>query len=529
MGTKYYNLKKTFSFLIALMAIGYVRAQDPVIEWQQCLGGSSVEVANCVRQTADGGYVIAGSAVSSGGDVSGSHGGNDMWVVKLTATGALGWQRCLGGTNGEQAFAIEQTQDGGYVVVGQTGSDNGDVTGLHSGFNPIDAWVVKLDASGALLWQKTLGGSKQDSATGVKQTADGGYAVVGYTNSTDGDVTENHGSSDFWLVKLSDSGTIEWQKCFGGTADDKAQSIVLTSDGGYLLAGQATSSNGDVSGQHGSSDFWIVKLTSAADIQWQKAVGGSLVEIVQTVKQTNDGGYVVVGYTGSNNGDVTGNHSGEINNYDAWVVKLNGAGVLEWQKCLGGSTIDRAFDVLETADSGLIVVGSARSADGDVTGNHGSYDGWMVKLDYSGTLLWQKCFGGSGDEDLLSIQQTSDGGCIMAGATGSTDGDVSGFEGGLGNFYDVWVVKIAAGSLATSFFDKQVVTVSPNPVGNVLQITTKDQVRITAVKIIDMNGHTVLEQTRNCDTIAVGDLARGTYIIETITKTQSLKTKFIKN
>jgi hypothetical protein len=529
MQTKFHNLKKTTAFIIFILASNCARAQNPVIEWQQCLGGSSTEVANCIRQTNDGGYIMAGHSQSISGDISGNHGGDDMWVIKLNATGGLAWQRCLGGTNNDQAFAVEQTQDGGYIVVGQTKSNDGDVTGLHSGFAAMDAWVVKLDTSGALTWQKTLGGSKADAATGVKQTPDGGFAIVGYTRSVDGDVTENHGNSDLWLVKLSSSGILEWQKCFGGTADDTGQGIQLTSDGGYVLAGETASNNGDVSGTHGGNDFWVVKLSATANIEWQKAIGGNLAELVETVRQTSDGGYVIVGETSSNNGDVTGNHNDVLNTYDAWVVKLNALGTLEWQKCLGGSSIDRAFDVMETTDNGFIVVGETRSADGDVIGNHGDYDAWMVKLNNGGALVWQKCWGGSAEESLLSIQQTADSGCILVGSAASTDGDVVGFEGGLSNFNDIWVLKIAAEGLATTTFDKPALTVSPNPVGSVLQITAADQARITAIRIMDMKGNMVLEQTGNCENVAVSTLARGTYILEAISKTQTLQTKFVKN
>ncbi len=529
MRTTFYNLKNTIAFLIVLIAVGYAQAQNPVIEWQQCIGGSSVEYAKCIRQTTDGGYIIASYVQSNNGDVSGNHGLVDMWVVKLDAGGAIAWKRCLGGTYNDEVYAIEQTQDGGYILVGRTLSIEGDVAGSQSGFIVPNAWVAKLDALGALLWQKTLGGSREDAATGVKQTSDGGFAVVGYTRSIDGDVIGNHGSNDFWFVKLDGSGTIEWQKCFGGTGDDMAKSIQLTADGGYVMSGSSNSSNGDVSDWRGGYDFWVVKLTATADIQWQKMTGGGLYDGAFTVKQTSDGGYVIVGETSSADGDVTGNHSSEVNNFDAWVVKLNESGVLEWQKCLGGSTVDRAFDVLQTSDNGYIVAGNTISNDGDILGNHGSSDGWIVKLNNAGVLLWQKCFGGTNEESFLSIQQTSDGGCILTGGAASNNGDVIGFEGGLGNWSDVWVVKLAAEGLATFAFDKLDITVFPNPVGNVLHISAPDQVVVTEVKIFDIKGNQVLEQTRNCKDIAVGNLAQGIYILETKSNGKTTQTKFIKD
>jgi len=172
---------------------------------------------------------------------------------------AIEWQKCLGGTSEDIANSIKQTSDGGFIVAGHAGSKDGDVWGNHGDY---DYWVVKLNSSGGILWQKCLGGQDWDVAYSIQQTSDGGFIVAGYTESYYGDVWGNHGGSDYWVVKLNSSGDIEWQKCLGGTYTDIAHSIQETSDGGFIVAGHAGSKDGDVSWNHGNYDAWVVKLTN---------------------------------------------------------------------------------------------------------------------------------------------------------------------------------------------------------------------------------------------------------------------------
>ncbi|MBO8140214.1 MAG: T9SS C-terminal target domain-containing protein [Thermosipho sp. (in: Bacteria)] len=402
-----------------------------VIAWQKTLGGSNGDEAYSIQQTSDGGYIVAGTTYSNNGDVSGNHGGRDFWIVKLDDDGNIKWQKALGGSNNELAYSIQQTSDGGYIVAGNTNSNDGDVSGNHGNF---DYWVIKLDNSGNIEWQKALGGSDYEYARSIQQTNDGGYIVAGTAYSNDGDVTGNNVGNCYWVVKLDSNGNIEWQKALGGSSGDWADSIQQTSDGGYIVAGYTYSNDGDVSGNHGERDFWIVKLDKNGNIEWQKALGGSSGDWAHSIRQTSDGGYIVAGYTYSNDGDVSGNH-GER---DFWIVKLDNNGNIVWQKTLGGSQWDEAYSVQQTSDRGYIVAGITWSNDGDVSGNHGGDDYWVVKLDTNGNIVWQKTLGGSRYETASSIQQTSDGGYIVAGYTDSNDGYVSGNHGSR----DYWVVKL---------------------------------------------------------------------------------------
>ncbi|MCD6418321.1 hypothetical protein J7M00_06020, partial [bacterium] len=240
--------------------------------------------------------------------------------------------------------------------------------------------VAALAQTPTIVWQKCLGGSDWDEAYSIQQTDDGGFIIAGESYSNDGDVSGNHGGGDYWVVKLNSAGDIVWQKSLGGSDWDEAYSIQQTTDGGFIVAGESVSNDGDVSGHHGSSgysaDYWLVKFNSAGSIEWQKSLGGSGDDVAFSIQQTTDGGFIVAGYSESNDSDVSGNHS-YYGYYDYWVVKLNSAGNIDWQKCLGGSDDDWAYSIQQTFDGGYIVAGYSYSNDGDVSGNHGAYDYWV--------------------------------------------------------------------------------------------------------------------------------------------------------
>jgi len=352
-------------------------------------------------------------------------------TLGLYAQTDIQWQKCLGGTLSETAQDIQQTSDDGYIVIGYTRSNDGDVFGFRGGW---DWWVVKLGVLGNIQWKKILGGSDIDIAESVRQTNDGGYIVAGYTYSNNWDVSGNHGEADYWVVKLSPTGQVQWQRTYGGSDYDKAYAVRQTTDGGYIVAGYSGSLDGDVTHKVGIYNAWIVKLDSAGVIEWNRSYGGiTNGEGVYDIEQTTDGGYIFAGETYSNDGDVSGNHG----NSDCWVVKIAADGAIEWQRALGGMTSDRGWGVLQTMDGGYVMVGYAGSSNGDVVGWQGLYDYWVVKLSATGEIEWQKCLGGTDDDWARSICQTADGGYAVVGITRSMDGDVL-FNRG----QDIWVVKL---------------------------------------------------------------------------------------
>ena len=494
--------------VLLIVCTAAVQAQ-PAIQWQKCYGGTSTEKAFAMQPTTDGGYVLTGYTESWDGDVTMNHGLYDLWVVKVDSVGDLQWQRSLGGTRYDRAAAIQQTSDGGYIVAGITDSNDGDVSGNHS-TNQYDAWVVKLNASGGIQWQKCLGGTNGDQAEDISQTTDGGYLLAGITMSLDGDASGGHGLQDGWLVKLGATGNIEWQKCLGGTNGDWVNSVLQTSDGGYIATGTTQSNDGDVFGGHGDNDAWVVKLDATGNIQWQKCLGGTGSEQAYSTLQTSDGGYILVGTASSNDWDVSGNHGSG----DCWVVKLDGAGNMQWQKCLGGTDADFALAVQQATDGGYLVAGQVGSSDGDASGHHGMVDGWLVKLDDLGALEWQRCLGGSGLEALQDIEQITDGVYVVAGQTGSHDGDVSGVHGP--NYEDFWLVKLGLADLGIEDPQPLDFSLAPNPAHT--EVHVRSAVPIARLELVDPAGRrmsTMLSPKAN-SALDVSTLTNGLYIAHVV-------------
>lgn len=513
-------MKNNYFILFTLFASIFSHAQTPTIQWQKTLGGSSSDFANSIQQTTDGGYIVAGGTTSDDGDVTENQLGSDYWIVKLSSTGTIQWQKTVGGAGDDIAQSIQISTDGGYIVAGYTNSNNGDVTGIH-GNGSYDYWVVKLSSTGAIQWEKTLGGTSNDFANSIQQTTDGGYIVTGVADSNDGDVTENHSNGDYWVLKLSATGTIQWQKTLGGTSSDSANSIQQTTDGGYIVAGYSASNDGDVTENHGNYDYWVVKLSATGTIQWQKTLGGIADDRANSIRQASDGSYTIAGYTYSNDGDVTGNHG----DADYWIVKLSETGTILWQKTLGGTANEVAYSVQQTTEGGYVVAGYTDSNDENVTGNHSSTsDYWVVKLSATGTIQWQKTLGGISTDYAYSTQQTTDGGYIVAGYAFSNSGDVTGSHG----LNDYWIVKLSPDALSTSFFSKNDLIVFPNPTTSTLTLQNLNNFTIDKIIISDLTGKTVKAQTANSATINVENLAQGMYILEAYSHEQKLVSKFVK-
>lgn len=420
--------------LVLIFSLKATYSQSNLIEWQGTYGGSSAEGARSIIQTLDGGYISIGSTYSIDGDVTGNHGDYDVWIVKTDANGVLIWQKCLGGSDTDLGYSIIQNSDSSYVLLADSKSVDGDVSGNH-GFG--DFWVVKLDVNGSIIWQHSYGGNSYDRPQKIEKTIDGGFIAVGRTTSTDSiNVTGYHGFGgyDAWVVKIDSLGAIQWQKCFGAPGDDRFQDVSSTNDGGFLAVGWTNSNSDDVSGNHGGNfDCWVVKIDSIGNIQWQRCFGGSGDDRAESIQNTNDGGFIFAGRTNSSNGDVTVTGS----TIDYWVVKIDNSGNINWQKRVGGSLSDYAYSIRSTSDGRYIVAGNSNSMDGDVSGHHSLNDYWVLKLD-SANIYWQISLGGSSDEYTYSALQASDGGYIVTGSTGSNDGDVIGNNGGS----DFWMVKL---------------------------------------------------------------------------------------
>jgi hypothetical protein len=519
--------------LLALAARPGLHAQAPDIQWQRCLGGSSGEMGYRIQVAADGGYVLGGFATSTDGDVTGNHGTRDYWMAKLDAAGSLQWQHCYGGTGSETAYGLTAMPDGGWALSGRTASTDGDAGDCPPGPGT-HAWVVRTDGLGAIAWEACLGGSGNYGAgfTDAVATADGGLVLAGGTSYPDGIGAGNHGGDDFLLVKLDASGMVEWSHCYGGSGSEGANAIRATADGGYVVAGPVQFAfDGDVTtGEHGG--IWVIKIGPEGELEWNRRMGGDSPtgqsDEVRDIAQTPDGGYLVVGSTGSNGGDVSGNHGG----MDAWLVKLDADGSIVQQRCIGGTGNDIAYRVAYAGMDRYTVVGNTGSNDGDVIDNPDTVVGSLrvFMVDANLNLLWQKNIGGSLIDVGYGIARSADNGTILTGYTSSNDGDVSGNHGSL----DAWVVKLGPDPDTGVREDEQgSIVVFPSPASDVLHVHLPAGLAGNhTLDVVDVTGHIVLRQAVQAGStglqLAVHALAQGTYCLRLWNAREDFTTRFVK-
>lgn len=415
--------------------------QPPSIQWSKCYGGSANDAGNSIILAPGGGYYFAGFAASHDGDVANNTGHyKHLWIVKIDELGNIIWERTYGGTWGDEvAKKIRPTADGGLIVVGWASSVDGDVSGLHSFSStsyPADAWVVKVDSTGNLEWQKCLGGYQDDEGEDIIQTSDGGFLVGATISSMDGDVLLYHGGMwDCWLVKLDSLGNLVWENSFGGSFEEGIYSVYQLDSTRYIALGSTTSTDQDITFNHGATDVWMLVVDTSGQLIQQKTFGGT----------DNDGGSSIIKrHTGliefncgtqSNDGDV----QLALGGTDFWQFTTDGNMIIN-QHSYGGSDIEVPFSSILTSDQGSLICGYSFSGDGQASCTFtfmGNF--WIVKTDSVGNYEWSKCLGGIEDETAMEGIETPDGGYIIIGYTISNDGDVSGNHGGS----DVWVVKLS--------------------------------------------------------------------------------------
>jgi len=337
------------------------------ISFAKTYGGTSYDYAFSVQQTSDGGYIVAGYTASFGA------GGWDIFLIKTYANGNVQWAKTYGGIDFDFAYSVQQTSDGGYIVAGYTYS---------FGAGWYDIFLIKTDANGNVQWAKTYGGTSRDYAYSVQQTSDGGYIVAGGTRSF------GAGYYDIFLIKTDANGNVQWAKTYGGTDYDWAYSVQQTSDGGYIVAGETRS--------FGAGDIFLIKTDANGNVIWTKTYGGTS---ASSVHQTSDGGYIVAGGTSSFGAGGS----------DIFLIKTDANGNVQWAKTYGGTSDDYAHSVQQTSDGGYIVAGRTFSF-GVING-----DIFLIKTDANGNVIWAKTYGGTYWDDASSVQQTSDGGYIVAG------------------------------------------------------------------------------------------------------------------
>ena len=454
--TKLPVMLKLTLFLFVIVASVTIYTQIPEIAWQNTIGGINSDVINEIHQTTDGGYIIGGYSESgaSGDKTESKIGKADYWIIKLDIFGNIEWQNTIGGTKEDYLKSVEQTSDGGYIIGGQSLSEiSGDKTENNKGGS--DIWILKLDAAGNILWQNNIGCFGEDILHDIKQTTDGGY-IIGANSSSGLCVDKNEtpfGGHDFWIIKIDATGNIIWQNSIGGSGYDELRSIIQTSDGGYLASGHSDSNiSGDkTENSNGTADYWIIKLNAIGIVEWQNTIGGNSYDYLYDVKQTPDDGYILGGWSSSSiSGDKTEDNVAALvypSSSDYWIVKVDVSGNIEWQNTIGGDNYDRLFSIDLTYDGGYVLGGHSDSnISGDKSENRIGLgpDFWIIKLDNSGAIEWENSIGGDDNDQVGAIEQTADNGFIIGGYSSSEISEDK-TEENVGNFLstDYWIVKLS--------------------------------------------------------------------------------------
>jgi len=347
-------------------------------------GGADSDWGRSVLVTSDGGYVIVGKTASFGAGL------DDIYLIRTDASAAIQWDTTFGGSGVDRGYSVVPASDGGYIIAGETssfGAGNGDVC------------LIKIDDSGDTVWTRTIGGGDSDWGSSVIATSDGGYAIVGATLSS------GAGNGDVYLIKTDVNGDTLWTETYGGTEPDRGESVIETSGGGYVITGR-TSSYGA-----GSSDVYLIKTDDSGDTVWTRTFGGVEVDRGKSVIETSGSGYIIVGQTSSFGAGLD----------DVYLIRTDSSGDTVWTKTFGGAGADCGESVVETSDGGCIVAGRTSSS------GAGLDDVYLLKTDSSGSLVWQRAFGGADSDWGRSVIVTSDGGYAVMGGTfsfGSGSADV---------------------------------------------------------------------------------------------------------
>lgn len=369
-------MKMILSLMVLVFPLTAAIAGPGDTLWTRTYGGIYEEKAFSVQQTADEGFIIALKPFG---------------LMKTDGNGDTLWTRSFYGNGVAVAHSARQTIDGGYVIAGSISS-----------FSMFKFYMVKLNNNGDTLWTRTYGDQSYDGALSVQQTADGGYVLAG-------SILSNTRGLDFFLVKTDNNGDTLWTGMYGGVGDDKAYSVRQTADGGYIIAG-FTDSFGS-----GDDDFCLIKTDSNGDALWTRTYGGTGDDEAYSAQIIADG-YIIAGCTKSSG----------ISDHNFFLVKTDYAGDTIWTRTYGGTRDDIAYSVQQSSDGGYIVAGSSNVR------SHG-YDAYIVKTDYNGDTVWTHNYGGYFDEVAYSVQQTADGAYIFVGFSTSFPPD---------NREDIYIVKI---------------------------------------------------------------------------------------
>lgn len=542
-------------YLLLLFSVSSISYSQDIL-WEKSYGGTHADYLFDAQPTADYGFILAGSSLSNktGNKADDNHGDLDFWVWKMKENGELDWQKSFGGSGFDFLQSIKNTRDGGFILAGTSSSSKGFQKKDHCK-GLADFWVIKLNAAGDEQWQRTIGGSAQDELLCAFQTRDGGYILGGSSSSSPNPISaskldENsfaadiysksekcRGSMDYWIVKLDKEGVIQWQKTYGGQYSDVLRSMEQTSDDGYILVGYSNSPvSGDKTEAHrGVGDYWALKINDKGVIQWQKTYGGDGDDQPYAIHQTKDGGYILGGNSNSSNALTT--EGGIVSNgTDYWVLKLDKEGGVLWSKTFDFGKVDILTSLVENEDNTYLIGGHTRNSRPKSGGGSlvskavgmvakekdGINDYIALKINGEGEEIWNKSVGSGGEDILRKLIETRDGGYLMAGTSNS--GSSKDKNSNIGS-NDFWVVKLKDKQKIEKV--KASIEAIPNPANAYTNVIIGYDFTEGTATLIDMLGRNLQHFKINNRTVPVNlnGYAEGVYIvkIQTDVKTESVK------
>lgn len=521
-------------FLFILLFGSTLFSQE--VAWEKTLGGNKSEYLHDVKPTPDFGFILAGSSLS---DATGNKAGKirgdlDYFIWKMDENGNQEWQKSFGGSGTDYLYCVNLTQEGGYILGGSSNSPkSGDKTDENLGLD--DFWVIKLNPKGEQEWQFTLGGEGTDVLLSIQQTQDKGYILGGTSDSPKGkNLKENpyqksessRGSVDYWVIKISEKGNIEWQRTIGGKHYDFLKKIEQTPDGGYILGGH---SNSMASGEKqedskGLGDYWVVKLDKDGNQEWQKTIGGDKEDELFTML-TNEKGYLLGG--NSNSGMSKEKREDNQQGIDWWLVQLDNNGEILWQKTYDISQNDIFVDITKTDDNNYLLSGFAKGDYSNGKEKKGIEDYVVIKIDEKGEQLWRKSMGGKSSDRLQKTIKSRDGGYVLAGTSTSGAGGNKRARS-LGR-EDYWIVKLLDPDVKEKVIVQQL-ELYPNPAKDFINVLVHEDFEEAELQIFDMLGALVLEQAleHKITPVNIQQLQTGAYVAKISTNNNTFNAKFLK-
>jgi Secretion system C-terminal sorting domain len=535
-------MKKTLLFVGGILICSNLIAQD--ILWEKSYGGKHAEYLLDAQPTADYGFILAGASLSkkTGNKTEDNQGNLDYWIWKMNEKGDEDWQKTIGGSGADLLYSIHNTSDGGFILAGTSDSPVSEQK-KDSCRGREDVWVIKLNAKGNEEWQHVFGGPGQDFVKTIAQTSDGGY-IIGGSSSSDislkilaggsdkyGKSERNRGNLDYWVIKLDVKGEVKWQKTLGGSYMDRLENIQQTQDGGYIIGGYSNSPSSldKAFESYGEGDYWIVKLDENGETQWQKVLGGEQDDHIAAIIELKAGGYIAAGNSASAS---SGNKSkSNKKGTDFWVVRMDEKGDIEWQETYNTGQTDILTSIVENNDGTLLIGGFAQSEIiGDVkrkTDKKEINDYIALKISADGRELWKEAVGSKGEDILRKLLETRDGGYLLAG---TSKGEISRDKNSGKGKNDFWVVKLK--DKDKKEYEKKVdIEAIPNPALTYTNVIVGFEFTSGTATLFDLSGRLLqsFEVTSRTIPVDMTSYPTGIYIVEVKTDAGTSSVKVMKN